>query len=205
MTDVQLIAMEYSDQINELAEALAQFQEQVPAIPREAQVKYKGVCFKYADLPTILSKIRKPLAKAGLSFLQGTESHGGRLYLSTMLMHKGGQWIRSRLPLAGNFQEMKGLGAAVTYGRRYALSSILGIASDDDIDDEPAIRQEQDKKPRLNAQQVKWAAEAIGNNKDLMKVVLDNYGCTSLTEIPASCWTELHGHLTKLQSANNED
>jgi len=203
MTDIQPITMEYSENINELAGALASFQAEVPAIPRESCVKYKGVNFKYADLPTILSKIRKPLAKVGLSFIQGTESHMGRLYLSTMLMHKSGQWIRSKLPLAGNFNEMKGLGGAVTYGRRYALSSILGIASDDDVDDEPEIRREQDKKPRLTHDQVNWVSTQIGNNQELLKVILDNYQCKSVTEIPLACWSEIHTYLTRLQENSN--
>lgn len=187
--------MEFSEQLNELAEALTHFQSNVPDIPHTKDVKYKGVCYSYAPLSKILSSIRKPLSDAGLSITQGTETHNGAMCLTTMLMHKSGQWIRSRTALCGQMSSMKDLGSAMTYSRRYALSSILGIAADEDVDEEPSIRAEQDALPRLTGEQVQSVYASVSNNKEEIEKICRHYGVASIPEIPAKCWTDLKAKL----------
>ena len=51
---------------------------------------------------------------------------------STTLMHSSGQWLRSKIKLPLSKVDAQGVGAAVTYGRRYGLSAMVGIAQYDD-------------------------------------------------------------------------
>lgn len=127
--------MEKSESIKELATALSKFQMQVPKIDldREVEVvtraggKYK---FRYATFANILDKIRKPMSDNGLSFTQVVNEDGG---VTTLLMHNSGEWISSRLLITGE-KTPQGIGSAITYTKRYSLSSILGICADDDDD-----------------------------------------------------------------------
>lgn len=120
-----------SDQINELVAAFAKAQGQM----KNAAFNRVNPHFKnsYADLAAIWDAIRKPLSDHGLIASQTTEIREGGLVLVTILAHSSGQWIRSEypLPVAGRPQEM---GSAMTYGKRYSLSAIVGIAADEDDD-----------------------------------------------------------------------
>ena len=129
--------MERSEQLNELAAALASFKSQCPKIKQESTVSvatksggsYK---FKYADLATIDSVITIPLSGNGLSVTQLVEEPG---VVTTMLLHKSGQFISttSRMPMTG-VTDKQAIGGVITYLRRYALAAILGIVSDEDDD-----------------------------------------------------------------------
>ena len=56
----------------------------------------------------------------------------GAVCVTTTLMHSSGQWIRSKVKLPLAKKDAQGVGAAITYGRRYGLSGIVGIAQYDD-------------------------------------------------------------------------
>lgn len=128
-------SMEKSESIKEIALALSKFQAQIPKIDldREVEVqtktggKYK---FKYATFANILEKIRKPLSENGLSFSQLVNVDGS---VTTILMHSSGEWLSSSLTITGD-KTPQGIGSAITYNKRYSLTSILGICGDDDDD-----------------------------------------------------------------------
>lgn len=117
------------DAIDKIAAALAKAQGELtnPKKTKTANLgKYK---YAYADLGEIMDAVRPTLAKHGLAIVQ-TLSPG---VLLTMLVHESGQAFRSTyaLPEKATAQEM---GSAITYGRRYSVSAILGIAAEDDDD-----------------------------------------------------------------------
>jgi len=115
-----------------LFKSLAAFQQEVPVIHKATQ----GYGYSYSDLPKIFSVINPLLKKHGLGFTQlidGTD-------VKTMLFHiESGENIFSTTAIPQNVQ-LKGmndfqvLGSAITYIRRYSLSSILGIVTDKDTD-----------------------------------------------------------------------
>jgi len=115
-----------------LFKSLAEFQQEVPTIHKATQ----GYGYTYADLPKIFEVINPLLKKHGLGFTQlinGTE-------LVTIVFHvESGENLESNTTIPQGVQ-LKGqndfqvLGSAITYLRRYALSSILGIVSDKDLD-----------------------------------------------------------------------
>jgi len=115
-----------------LYKSLANFQQEVPTIHKATQ----GFGYTYADLPKIFEVINPILKKHGLGFTQlinGTE-------LITIVFHvESGEQIESKTAIPQGVQ-LKGmndfqvLGSAISYLRRYCISSILGIVSDKDTD-----------------------------------------------------------------------
>jgi ERF superfamily len=128
--------MQTSEQINELATALAKAQGEItgalkdslnPAFKRPGQDGSK-----YADLASCWDACRAPLSKNGLSVVQGTQVTDGNLYLMTRLLHSSGQWMGSMTPVTPKDDSPQGMGSALTYARRYALTAMVGIAQIDD-------------------------------------------------------------------------
>lgn len=127
--------MRTSDQINELATALALAQAEM----KNAKLNKQNPHFKsrYADLAEIRDAVTPALTKNGLAIVQGIDtSDDGKLLVSTRLLHKSGQWIESRFPIS--YDKPQAMGSAITYGRRYTLSAICNIAADEDDDAEVA-------------------------------------------------------------------
>lgn len=85
--------------------------------------------FRYAPYEEIVEAVEKPLLGHGIVFTHVIENEE----LVTLLFHESGEWMQSRIPL-GRAYDMQGYGSQLTYSRRYALSGILGIATDDDDD-----------------------------------------------------------------------
>jgi hypothetical protein len=130
-----------------LFKSLAAFQQEVPVIHKET----KGYGYSYADLPTIFDKINPLLAKHNLGFTQPIMGN----CVKTIIFHtETGETIESLTEIPQGVQ-LKGmndfqvLGSAITYIRRYALSSILGLVTDKDTD--AAGEQTKPSKPILKA------------------------------------------------------
>src|SRR5262245_2791063 len=94
--------------------------------------------FRYAPLASGLDIVRKTLGQHEIATLQTTaiDQTAGMVHLTTTLAHASGEWIASDWPVCpvaetANPQRM---GAALTYARRYALFTLVGIAGEDDLD-----------------------------------------------------------------------
>jgi ERF superfamily len=94
--------------------------------------------FRYAPLASGLDIVRKTLGKHEIATMQTTaiDPAGGMLNLTTMLAHASGEWIASDWPVCpvAELVNPQRMGAALTYARRYALFTLVGIAGEDDID-----------------------------------------------------------------------
>lgn len=122
--------MQTSEQINELATALAKAQGEITgALKDSANPFFKS---KYADLASCWDACREALSKNGLSVLQSPHVDAEGLTVTTMLMHSTGQWIRNDLKVIPKDDTPQGIGSALTYARRYALTALVGIAQVDD-------------------------------------------------------------------------
>tara|TARA_R110002096_G_scaffold414378_1_gene615471 strand:- start:586 stop:1068 length:483 start_codon:yes stop_codon:yes gene_type:complete len=119
-----------SPEIDKLAAALAKAQSELEGAKKESVNPF----FKssYADLHAVIKAAFPFLSKNGLSVSQGNEIVPGAVCVTTLLMHSSGQWLRSKVKLPLSKVDAQGVGAAITYGRRYGLSAIAGIAQFDD-------------------------------------------------------------------------
>lgn len=144
------------NEMKELYRALASFQQEVPVIEKGTD----GYGYKYADLPTILEKINPLLKKHGLGFYQTITGTS----LKTVIFHvESGREIVSltEMPLDSiSYEEatdkegrikvilrgfegmnrVQAIGSMITYFRRYALSTILGLVTDTDPDGTSATK-----------------------------------------------------------------
>lgn len=143
--------METSTNIGNLAKALATAQGQFKPIKREAVNPF----FKsrYADLAGIIDATRDALTKNGLMVSQLVSVNDG-VHVTTLLAHESGEWIRETLLMKPKADDPQSIGGAITYGRRYSLGAILGVASEDD-DDGNAAGKDGQKKPEPQAEQPK--------------------------------------------------
>ena len=143
--------MNKSESIKELATALCKFQGSVEKIKKASTNPFFHS--KYANLADILDVIREPLSEAGLSFVQFPK---GQCELETMLMHVSGEWMSETYEMKPTKNDPQGLGSVITYQRRYALGSILGLNIDEDDDGNKASEQ----KPKNDAPNVEtWMTE----------------------------------------------
>ena len=123
--------MNKSEQINELAAALAHAQGQMEAAKKDADNPFFKS--KYADLASVVEAIRGPFAEHGLAYVQLPERcEGQEVAVETILMHASGQWIASTTVVPVTKQDAQGFGSALTYARRYGLQAIAGVAAEDD-------------------------------------------------------------------------
>ena len=136
-----------SDNINELSVALIAAQALVqPAKKDSVNPHFKS---GYASLQSVWDAARAVLAPHGLAISQGfIESNGEAVTVTTTLIHKSGQWLRSSLTMKPQRADPQGIGSAITYGRRYGLSAMLGIVADEDDDGNAASHPAQHQEPR---------------------------------------------------------
>lgn len=101
--------------------------------------------FRYADLEAILAATRPALSKNGLAVVQMLESTGAGTLLVTKLVHAEGGVVYSDVKLPSpSDADPKAFGAVVTYFRRYTYSAAIGVAADDDLDENEQPAQDAD-------------------------------------------------------------
>jgi len=124
--------MKHSENVKDIATALAKAQGELHNPNKDKE----GYNYKYADLGQILDIVRPVLSKHGLSVSQFLSTHDNAVVVETMLLHESGEWLSNELKLP--YMEGKGMNAAQsigsvsTYGRRYSLAAIVGLAQEDD-------------------------------------------------------------------------
>src|SRR5712672_530898 len=132
-----------SETIGAIATALAKAQSQLtnpekllvatirPPSPRDAERT-----FRYASLSSGLDIVRKSLGKQEIATVQSTtiDTTSGFVRLTTLLAHSSGEWMSSEWPVCpiSDTAWPRRMGAALTYARRYALFTLVGIAGEDD-------------------------------------------------------------------------
>lgn len=125
--------MQMSENINELATALAKAQGEMKNAGKNSDNPFFKS--KYADLAEILNAVREPLSKYGLSISQLYDGMGApdkTITVTTLLMHSSGQYIGNTANYPVAKADIQGVGSAITYARRYSLAAILGLSQEDD-------------------------------------------------------------------------
>jgi len=136
-----------SDSIDKLAEALAAAQGEIQDPHKGKTAKAGSYEYKYADIADVLKVVRTALSKHHIAVVQPTLFDGDFIVVRTRLIHKSGQFVESDYPVCKAIGEHQKMGAAMTYARRYALCSLVGVAADEDTDAQGASAVEVAKKP----------------------------------------------------------
>ncbi|MBB4380713.1 ERF family protein [Bradyrhizobium sp. SBR1B] len=139
-----------SETIGQIAGALAKAQAElanpeklltatiISPFPRE-----ESRTFRYASLASGLDIVRKCLTRYEIATVQATaiDAGPGLIRLTTTLLHSSGEWIASDWPVCAvtDTAAPHRMGAALTYARRYALFTLVGIAGEDDLDAPDAV------------------------------------------------------------------
>jgi hypothetical protein len=151
--------MRSSQSISNLAAALAKAQielvnpeKSLTATIQSAGPGRKEQTFSYASLSSGLDIVRKTLGRHEIATIQSTavDQTAGLINLTTLLAHASGEWIASDWPVCSVIETdtPHRMGAALTYARRYALFTLVGIAGEDDLD-APDIAAPISQKPDL--------------------------------------------------------
>jgi hypothetical protein len=138
--------MEKSEQINDLATALAKAQAAImPAAKDGTNPHFRS---KYASLGAVWEACRAPLNSNGLSVVQMPADAGPeRVGLTSMLIHTSGQYIACTYSTKLQQDNAQGVGSALTYLRRYGLAALIGIVADEDDDGNAASQPRQSSTP----------------------------------------------------------
>src|SRR5262249_8561368 len=153
-----------SETIGTIAAALAKAQAQLvnPEKSLVGTIRSEGSgadrAFRYAPLSSGLDIVRKTLSQHEIATVQTTsiDETAGIVRLSTVLAHASGEWIASDWPVCaiGETGAPHRRGAALTYARRYALFTLVGIAGEDDLDApdllSPAVPETKTQYPSAN-------------------------------------------------------
>lgn len=171
-----------SAEIKELAAALAKAQGQFPVIGFNRQNSF--VKNRYADLDELISATRPALSSNGLSISQFIKLVGENItILVTRLRHSSGQWCESRTRITPLKADPQAFGSNLTYMKRYALMSLLGITGSNDPSDDDGER----------AMEERRRDDAVGTS------IAYNYSKRDEREVATKTITQLQ--LTELQNA----
>lgn len=140
--------------IDQLAAALATAQAQMGDVPKsginpafKSADKPKGTPF--STLGDVIGAIRKPLTDNGLSWMQPLSRTANGVAVTTIIMHKSGQRYSSTLEMpCGASASAQAIGSAISYGRRYSLMAMMGLAGEDDDDGNAAVESHRNEPQR---------------------------------------------------------
>ena len=118
-----------------MAKALIAVQSEMDSLPKNKT----GYGYKYTDFDTLVSSFKPVLKKNGLGFSQLLKTReNGRTCIETIVFHESGEAFSASVDVPimqlGKMTDAQCLGAGITYMKRYALSAVFGISSDEDTD-----------------------------------------------------------------------
>ncbi|WP_373754790.1 ERF family protein [Jeotgalibaca porci] len=165
--------MKRSETQSEILKALAQFHKNIIQPKKDANNPFFKS--KYVPLENVTEVIDKVAPEYGLAYAQEalTNADKGMVGVTTLLTHESGEWIEFEpLFLKSDKQTAQGYGSAITYARRYALSSVFGIASETDDDGNETTTQTANAQKSFNDERgqfmnrIQSVANAKGGNPD---------------------------------------
>lgn len=136
--------MNRSESIANIAKALASFHAEVKQPLKDKENPYFKS--KYVPLENVVEAVTDTASKHGLSFIQYPLNNENKVGIITVLMHESGEYIESEPIFATPAkQDAQATGSTITYLKRYSLSAMFGITSDEDDDGNSASGNKQGK------------------------------------------------------------
>lgn len=121
-----------SEKLAELAKALAKAQSEMTAALKSSENPHFRS--KYADLSAVFDACKEALNRNGFAIVQRVENDPNGACVETMLLHSSGEFVSSKCWLPVAQKTAQAYGSAITYARRYGLTSLAGVAADEDDD-----------------------------------------------------------------------
>jgi hypothetical protein len=181
--------MRQSERLGELGTALAKAQAAIQPAAKHAENPH--LKSKYADLTAVWDACRTHLTCNGIAVVQSPAAEDAQVTVTTRLIHTSGEWIEGALTMRAKDASPQSIGSTITYGRRYGLASMVGVAPEDD-DAEAAAPARQ---PRRETRQIQTTPTAFP-----VAVINDAQRKRLWTIAKANNWTEddlkalLRGH-----------
>ena len=197
-----------SGQVDKLFTAMAKAQGEMGHAAKTEKNEFYGST--YADLAACFEAVRQPLFMNGLCLIQspaGGISHDfpNSVILETLIGHVSGQWISSSLTMRLVRDDPHGVGSAITYARRYALASMLGLAQVDDDGNAATVPAEAPAKKKAVK---KKSAKKVVSEKSPTTVLNDKLteaGCTSTEEADMVCGWLFGDSTTTVDTCRDSD
>lgn len=157
-----------SDSLDLLAQALSKVQAKLkPAIKDQTNPFFRS---KYADLSSVWDACRGLLAENGISVIQSGAKIDveGIVALETTLLHTSGQFVSGITMMKPTKNDPQGVGSCISYARRYALASMVGVVTEDD-DAEGAV----DRRPISRTDPEQYANKPVESRVQQIISVVD--------------------------------
>jgi hypothetical protein len=187
--------MKQSEQINELAAALAKAQAVMPkakmsGVNSRFADKATGKTGAYATLDDIRDAVKDTLTANGISYTQHPYSINGEVGVETMLIHSSGQWMRSRFGVPAAQHNPQAYGSLLTYVRKFALAAAAGVSTQEDTDADEVSHEP--PSPTISVKQVAkiqnlLAAKKIDEKRILKWKNIQNLTQLRVTDFDAAC------------------
>lgn len=179
-TVVASTALTFDGDMKLMAPAFIKAQMAMGAVIKEASneaFKRGNQPSKYADLAAVNDAAIPALNANGFGLMQPPHSDGVLVEIETILLHESGGLIRSTLSLRPTKADPQGIGSAITYGRRYALLGLAGLAPEDDDGNAASRPREQGREgPNLAVTAAQTAITMAGTRVDLKRWKAANEG-----------------------------
>jgi hypothetical protein len=170
--------LDFSKAGEELYKSLLGFHTEFKSVAFDKEIARKvGKPTKYASLSAILKEIRPILAKNGLFIMQPLCIDR----LTTRIQHVSGQYIQSSIMFQsmsstqGSINNLQKMGGGFTYLKRYAISAVLGIATEEDNDGEGSqleVQNDNKKEPQKPVKTSKEVPAASKEQKDIIRTLI---------------------------------
>lgn len=173
--------MQKSETIGQLSLALSRLQGEIQNVSKDK----KGHGYMYAELSAVLDVVRPLCAKHELSITQlcGSENNGDYITVETVLLHSSGEWLSGTISLPVTVSKMmtpaQAVGSCISYGRRYSLAALVGIAQ---ADNDAAVRADAAPVANMNVKTLRKLI-AEHNLQDKESGWLEHFNVTSLDDL----------------------
>ena len=202
--------MKKSETLTEFSKAFAKTQKEMKQPLKDANNPFFKS--KYVPLENVVEAITESASKNGLSFTQFPSSDEfGNVTVGTLVMHNSGEWIEYD-PIKNDPQS---IGSAITYAKRYALSAIFGITSDQDDDGneatqtkkQPSTKTKKQDEPVISVEQANYYLKEIAKistekgkeDGSIVKWFLQHLGVADYKQIKESQVEQAEMLLNKLK------
>ncbi|WP_347090873.1 ERF family protein [Staphylococcus ureilyticus] len=189
--------MNKSESITKINKALVEFHKQVKQPMKDAKNPFFKS--KYVPLENVVEAIDEVAPSLGLSFTQwASNDANGRVGVSTMLLHESGEYIEyDPVYMKADKETAQGAGALISYLKRYSLSAVFGITSDQDDDGNHASGV--NNKPQQAKQKSSQMQKPTDKQKEELTKAIELFTEVAVENGKSE---EYKTQITKLQNAN---